>query len=151
MITRISRSVGQSRPRSARDRPADRTILDAIEETGICQQLSDIPTSRLLGEIKTGLNGAPVEQLAARIIAHRKSITGLGMIRDLARDVAKAHARASTRVAPGSPSTAVQDECARREAAALLADPAASESDRQLARETLGPRVNRGLRNGWER
>jgi hypothetical protein len=70
------------------DRPTDPLLL-AIVQTGITEKLKDTPSTALLGRIALALNGSGYDALKARIDARFDSITGLGMIEGLAKDVAK--------------------------------------------------------------
>jgi hypothetical protein len=69
------------------DRQTDALLL-AITETGITERLKDSPSSALLARIKAALKGRGYDALKIRIHARFEAITGLGMLEDLAKDVA---------------------------------------------------------------
>jgi hypothetical protein len=127
------RSVGQQRKPAGggTDRPTEHPeLLAAIEATGICARLGDTPSEKLLSVMAAQLKDAPIESFTARIVARHKSITGLGMLRELAADVAKAHAATPTR-------KPVLPDWERRAAMDILNDPNSSEADREFARARL--------------
>jgi hypothetical protein len=134
------KSVGQS-PEKATDRPtAHPELLQAIRDTGLCEQLADTPSETLLSDVARILNGTPLRLLQNGIRARWEKITGLGMLRNLATAAAGEHA-ANPAKRPARTATrdigSIADEEARRGALDILNDPEASERDRQLARDVL--------------
>lgn len=134
------KSVGRS---IERDQPTDRqeyaSLKQTIIESGICEKLADTPTKELYAEIAQALNGAPLSDLKKRIELKFDKITGLGMLRGLASDVARAHKASRVPQSNSQPTAkpaAIATE-ARRAALEILNDPNESAESKQLAREVL--------------
>lgn len=75
------------------DRPTDfavQSIRKAIEDSGICAKLKDVPSRTLCEQIAKTMNGNPAEYLKNRIHLRFDDITGLGMLKGLAKDVVAA-------------------------------------------------------------
>jgi len=91
--TTTRESVGRSvavAPIRKPDRPTDwavQSIRKAIEDTGICAKLKDVPSRNLCEQIAKTMNGNPAEWLKNRIHLRFDDITGLGMLKGLAADV----------------------------------------------------------------
>ena len=92
----LKNSVGRSVPEPKGDGLTDNSldlIGRAIEETGICAKVRDIPSRALLERIAVILNGrGPLDSLLNalqdRIRLRSGAVTGLGVLEGLARDVA---------------------------------------------------------------
>ena len=89
-------SVGRSVVETAlekTDRQTDNSVNSvkrAIEDSGLCQKLQDVPSRALLERITARLEGNPPEYLKNRIHVRFDSITGFGMLEGLAADVVAA-------------------------------------------------------------
>lgn len=140
----LGESVGQSEQPGQSDRPTEGTIAKLLHEE--LEHLHQTPRPKLLADIRAALNGAPLSYLRTRIrgklqqnAAYFKSV---GLTLPLAAEVGEAwqrgepdrqrQAKRDAEVAEG------QAALNRKMAAETLADPSASEAEKQHAREILG-------------
>jgi hypothetical protein len=88
----VGRSVAKPEPQQT-DRPTENTVnavKTVIQDSGLCQKLQDVPSRALLEQVAVLLAGNPPEYLKNRIHVRFDSITGFGMLKGLAADVAAA-------------------------------------------------------------
>ena len=133
----VSQSV-ESRPTFNEATGGIRTLL--LAEYGD-RFPAELPSPKLCVDVHRALNGAPLNLLTQAIRQSMKRATGMGFARALAATVAERWAIDAPKHAAAQQHAKYREQWERREsedmAHATLADPTATDQDRELAKEVL--------------
>jgi hypothetical protein len=149
-----SQSVSPVEEAPPTDRPTYDPTLEAIAEaiSPWAEKLGEMPTRKLLEDIRAGFRGGPLaemlEALTAMIQRKEAKLTGLGLLAHFADAIGQTWKAGEKKRAAAAVKERRkqldQDEDSATEARRVLADPTAPEDLKTLARETLRGRNGRG-------